>query len=106
MKFKRPSRVSLSRSFMAFTMAPAALKESVFKSFSVTAPEAESTSKRAETNSSRRSTGMPWTHSRSAMSLRRAWRVTWRRVTKWSPITCQEKPSCCKKPSWSLSTTA
>ena len=31
--------------------------------------------------------------------------VKLRSVTKWSPITCHEKPSCCMKPSWSLSTT-
>ena len=100
-----PSRTSRSSSFMAFRMAPAERKLSSLRSVSVSAPEAVRTWNRASTNVPRCSTVSPWTHFRRAWSLSWACRVTCRSVTKRSPSTCQEKPSCCKSPSWSLSTT-
>ena len=105
MALKRASLVSFSMSFMARTMAPAARKPSSFRSVRVVAPEAVSTSKRPSTNFSRWSTGSRRTHSFNARSFRRPWRETSRSVTKPVPSTCQEKPSCCQSPAWSLSTT-
>ena len=70
----------------------------------VCAPEAFSTSNKASTNSFRSSCGIFCIHLRILWSVRILSRVNSGRVTKWSPMICQERPSCWSKPICELST--